>query len=439
MSLALPQRASLQYLKRLAKERVTDLRATNPTAKLADAQRHIARQYGFSSWRALKAEIDRRHTPQIAAFAQACARGDVDAIRALLRDHPHLAREQVMSGSTGLHLAIRHPQAMQILIEHGADPNARDTGDNATPLHFAAGQGLVDSVRVLLNAGADVHGVGDAHHGGVIGWASRVGNEEVIDLLLKYGARHHIFSAIALGDVALVEALVRDDQTCLTQRRSRFENGQTPLHAAVAPPDGLAGEPNYAMLQRLIELGADLEATDGKRRTALEVVTLRGDQEAIRLLRAAGAIPTAPRATEVLQEQMRKAATSVKRCSPMFRVRDMRETVRWYESIGFKIADQYEENGELLFASVCFGEAQFTLSPGSTDGPRDVSLWFFTDHVQELYKLLRERQLLTALPEQGAPKPEVRFDEDLYEPFYGGRQFSIRDINGLSLVFWQPA
>jgi hypothetical protein len=29
-------------------------------------------------------------------------------------------------------------------------------------------------------------------------------------------------------------------------------------------------------------------------------------------------------------------------------------------------------------------------------------------------------------------------DRDLYTPFYGGRQFSIRDINGLALIFWQP-
>jgi hypothetical protein len=34
---------------------------------------------------------------------------------------------------------------------------------------------------------------------------------------------------------------------------------------------------------------------------------------------------------------------------------------------------------------------------------------------------------------------EIRFEEDLYVPFYGGRQFSIRDNNDLSLSFWQPA
>jgi len=49
------------------------------------------------------------------------------------------------------------------------------------------------------------------------------------------------------------------------------------------------------MLQRLIELGADIEAKDGEGRTALDVAMLRGDHEAIRLLRAAGATPTNPR------------------------------------------------------------------------------------------------------------------------------------------------
>jgi hypothetical protein len=32
----------------------------------------------------------------------------------------------------------------------------------------------------------------------------------------------------------------------------------------------------------------------------------------------------------------------------------------------------------------------------------------------------------------------VRFQEDLYEPFYGGRQSSILDNNDLPLIFWQP-
>ncbi|PYR04193.1 MAG: hypothetical protein DMG00_24330 [Acidobacteria bacterium] len=68
-------------------------------------------------------------------------------------------------------------------------------------------------------------------------------------------------------------------------------------------------------------------------------------------------------------------------------------------------------------------------------------MWFFTDNVTELYERLKQRQLTMAHATlSGGPGEErgVRFAEDLYEPFYGGRQFSIRDNNDLSLIFWQP-
>ena len=199
MSLNLPERASYDYLKKLAKERLVLLRAANPATQLADAQRAIAREYGFASWRALKAEIDRRREPRIAAFMQACRAGDVEALRELLQDDPGLARERLAAGSHGLHLAFRHPDALRLLIAHGADPNVRDLGDNASPLHLAAANAELESVRVILDAGADAQGTGDVHNGDVIGWAMREGNEAVIQLLLERGARHHIFSAMALG------------------------------------------------------------------------------------------------------------------------------------------------------------------------------------------------------------------------------------------------
>ena len=38
----------------------------------------------------------------------------------------------------------------------------------------------------------------------------------------------------------------------------------------------------------------------------------------------------------------------------------------------------------------------------------------------------------------GSRDEPIRFEEDLYTPFYGGRQFSIQDNNGLNQIFWQP-
>jgi hypothetical protein len=116
MSLNLPERASLEYLKKLAKERLAALRVTRPATKLGHAQLAIAREYGFASWQDLKAELDRRRAPNVAEFVRACTAGDVETLRTLLQNDPNLARERLRRGSTGLHLAVRHPDAMRLLI-----------------------------------------------------------------------------------------------------------------------------------------------------------------------------------------------------------------------------------------------------------------------------------------------------------------------------------
>jgi hypothetical protein len=152
----------------------------------------------------------------------------------------------------------------------------------------------------------------------------------------------------------------------------------------------------------------------------------------MRLLQAAGARAPRPDAGNDpgVDAVIASLAGAVKKSVAMFSVGDLRATVLWYESIGFTVHDRYEDGGELTFARLSLGAGELTLTPGGNPGPRDVSLWFFTDRVEEIYQRLKTRQLRSA---------DVRFDEDLYEPFYGGRQFSVRDPNGLSLIFWQPA
>ena len=80
----LPERASLEYLKKLAKDRLQDLRRADPGAKLADALLEVARDYGFPSWRALKAEIEKRRAPKLASFFRASAAGAFLRIKLLL-------------------------------------------------------------------------------------------------------------------------------------------------------------------------------------------------------------------------------------------------------------------------------------------------------------------------------------------------------------------
>ncbi len=56
----LPQSPHIEYLRKEAKQRFSQLRQKATGTRLADAQYWLAREYGFSNWRALKDEVLRR-------------------------------------------------------------------------------------------------------------------------------------------------------------------------------------------------------------------------------------------------------------------------------------------------------------------------------------------------------------------------------------------
>ncbi len=444
----LPERPSLEYLRKLAKERLRELRATQPTARLSEAQRAVAREHGFPSWRALKAELDRRNVPAQDAWFAACVAGDTAALRALLDQDPHLVTARSREGTTGLHLAVRHPDAVQLLLERGAYPNARDAGDHALPLHGAAGHGPIESVRALLDGGSDVHGYGDVHQLDVIGAATVFGEarRDVVALLVSRGARHHIFSAIAMGEAGIVKSVVAHDPNAIRRRLSRFEQEQTALHYVIAPPDGLVGGlfrtgEHYHTLELLLALGADVEARDAKGRTPLEIAMLRGDREAMRLLREAGATEPEPPATPRVDAA--SLAASVGGLTPMVGVRDMAATVDWYQAIGFVLSDSHAEDGRLDWAHLSFGAANIMFVPSSDPwrgATTALSLWIRTDRLDALYATLRRRQIEREHAGRAASPsgPGIRFTQDLHTAFYGQREFGIRDPDGIELMFSQP-
>lgn len=436
----LPERASLEYLKKLAKERHAEMRRVDPGAKLAAALLAIARDHGFASWRALKEELDLRRERTALRFFEACRAGDLDVIRDLLASEPALVRavdaKSQYGGWTALHYAARHVRldAVRLLLEHGADPNAREAGDNTTPLHWAAAQRATEVVRALLDAGADPHGFGDLHELDAIGWATyfhpdggrRGERPEVAELLTERGARHHVFSAMSLGDLELLRAVVEHDPGTLDRRMSRFENRLSALHFAVALK-------RHDLLDLLIELGADLEAVDANGHTPLEAAILAADLESARRLEAAGARPPPPSSSAPVN--LSGFAAEIRRVTPMLRVADVGRALAWYLSLGFTERGRYEESGVFYWAMLACGNAELMLNLGSAVQDPPVTLWFYVDRTTALYEALKARQVQAA---RSADGNAVEFVQHLHEPHYGGREFTIRDLNGYPLTFLGP-
>lgn len=261
--LSLPESPHLDWLRKQAKRRLEELRKTNPSAKLAEAQFDLAKQHGFSSWRALKSHIDSLTID--GQLVNAARAGDVETLRTLLDKYPEKLHVRVPPYEASLLFPAAQSgnvAAVDLLLKRGLDVNYREKGDNTYAMHWVAAQGNLEMVRTLADAGGDVIGEGDDHAGGVIGWAScwegcdDDAHRAVVDFLISRGARHHIFSAIAMNLADEVRRIVAAAPAALNQRQSRNENHLTPLHFAVKMK-------RPQMVGLLLELGADPRSVDG--------------------------------------------------------------------------------------------------------------------------------------------------------------------------------
>ena len=235
---SLPPRPSLQHLKYQALDLLKAFKAGSPDAvvrmgvpagaTLADAQRTVAREYGFSSWPKLKRHVESLVGPpdagpalDLGAFTAAVRSGDPAAVRALLTDQPALRKKidaPVFEMDAPAIVFARHDRAMvDVLLEFGADLNAR-------------GQFWGRSIGVLDDVSPETA-------------AYFVGRGALPDL----GA---FATAVRSGDVAAARRLL--EQVPALRRhvnRPLFPFGQRPVAAA---------SKNLAMVDLLLEYGADI-------------------------------------------------------------------------------------------------------------------------------------------------------------------------------------
>lgn len=302
MPRTLPEHPSLEHLKKQAREllqaarrreaaaierfRAAAVRAVPPHVKLSDAQHVLAREYGFTSWPALRAHLSslEQASDPIVALAAAVPENDTVRVAKLLQRHPPLktrlneAMPGMPFGGTALLSAVRsaNRELIDLLLESGADINGRshwwaggfgvldDDHGLATFLiergavidaNAAARLGMLDRLQALIGADPAVaharggdgqsaprrrHGRGGAvpaGHGADIN-ARDVDHEStpvqylvrertvVARYLVERGATTDILLAAALGDLAGVRRHLEADPGCI---RTSVSNAWFPM------------------------------------------------------------------------------------------------------------------------------------------------------------------------------------------------------------------
>lgn len=133
-------------------------------------------------------------------------------------------------------------------------------------------------------------------------------------------------------------------------------------------------------------------------------------------------------------------AQHIKKGVPMIGVPDVVAAIDWYVALGFTEVGRFDDEGEVNFGMVAFGDAELMFNLYMPPAPDGVSLWLRTDRIDAIYDTLQTRRRPTtasaATPSDGDAPLDI--EQNIEDMFYGARQFAIRDLNGYSVYFIQP-
>jgi ankyrin repeat protein len=216
----------------------------------------------------------------------AASHGDLEMVRVLLDYNADVnARDEdnwtpILDVSSRYHfhdrlkISVLRPDVARLLLERGADINARI--DDWTPLHVAAEYGRVEVVCVLLehvpNVDAeDNQGRTPLH---VAAENERVESAEVVRMLLEHGAnvgaednqgRTPLHVAAEYGRVEVIHVLLEHGANVDAEDKQ----SRTPLHKA-------AGYRKAEIVHVLLEHGANVGVEDNQRRAPLHASATQG-------------------------------------------------------------------------------------------------------------------------------------------------------------------
>lgn len=143
------------------------------------------------------------------------------------------------------------PYLVKIILEHGADPNLKDSSLGLSALYWASDRGYVESIKLLISHGADVNIIDDSYNNTPLHLTSLYGHTEATKLLID--------------NDAYVDA--KDDK------------GNTPLHNVA-----LGNRSNVETAIYLIEHGANKNIKNNEGKTAYEIAKEKNRFDLVRVL-----------------------------------------------------------------------------------------------------------------------------------------------------------
>lgn len=197
----------------------------------------------------------------------AARRGHTEVVKLLIKKGAEV-NTRAEDGTTALILSADYPDILQILIEKGADITASGFGMGRTALMQAAGLGRVESVRLLLDAGADVNSRDDMGRTALMfpGWwhENQYGSEDDDFYLNIVGAAPEI-AKILIAKGADVNI--------------KMEGGWTALMIACQ-------QDLDDVVRALVDAGADVRITGDDGSTTLTLAEGKCSEETLELLRS---------------------------------------------------------------------------------------------------------------------------------------------------------
>jgi ankyrin repeat protein len=226
------------------------------------------------------------------ALVMAARKGDKAEVGKLLDDGARIDAPDSAGGRTAMHWAAKEGQleVVTLLIERGADLTVKDRAGK-TPLCIAAESGKADVVQRILDASGDrkseLVNMQDRLGGTSLMWASALGTPECVELLLSSGAEVNVKDKNGLTPL-LWAAGIGDPRT-VTMLLDRG--------ADMAVADNLTGDTAIMRAARngkleslgvLIERQADVKAANRQGMTAWLIAAANGKLEKLKALQQAG-------------------------------------------------------------------------------------------------------------------------------------------------------